>query len=109
MEGAWYGKGEEAYAQADSEHFATAGSGQHERKDATDSLPGAGIPRRTFYRWRKENGGLKTDRAKRLKELVQENSKLKRLGRAQSGQAAPSRHHPGKLLSPGVDELLGGG
>jgi putative transposase len=33
----------------------------------------------TFYRWRKEFGGLKLDQAKRLKELERENSKLKRL------------------------------
>ncbi len=39
----------------------------------------AGITEQTFYRWRKEYGGMKTDQAKRLKELEQENSKLKRL------------------------------
>jgi putative transposase len=33
----------------------------------------------TYYRWRKEYGGLKVDQAKRLKELEQENGKLKRL------------------------------
>lgn len=33
----------------------------------------------TYYRWRKEYGGFKADHAKRLKELEQENSKLKRL------------------------------
>jgi putative transposase len=33
----------------------------------------------TYYRWRKEYGGLKLDQAKRLKELERENSKLKRL------------------------------
>ena len=33
----------------------------------------------TFYRWRKEFGGLKLESAKRLKELEKENSKLKRL------------------------------
>ena len=33
----------------------------------------------TFYRWRKEYGGLKMDQAKRLKELEKENGKLKRL------------------------------
>ena len=33
----------------------------------------------TFYRWRKEFGGLKLDQAKRLKELERENAKLKRL------------------------------
>jgi len=39
----------------------------------------SGITEQTFYRWRKEYGGLKVDQAKRLKELEQENSKLKRL------------------------------
>ena len=33
----------------------------------------------TYYRWRKEFGGLKLDQAKRLKELERENAKLKRL------------------------------
>ena len=39
----------------------------------------AGIVEQTYYRWRKEYGGLQVDQAKRLKELEQENSKLKRL------------------------------
>jgi len=39
----------------------------------------AEITVQTFYRWRKEFGGLKLDQAKRLKELEKENSKLKRL------------------------------
>jgi putative transposase len=33
----------------------------------------------TYYRWRREYGGLKVDQARRLKELEQENAKLKRL------------------------------
>ena len=33
----------------------------------------------TYYRWRKEYGGLKLDQAKRLKELERENAKLKRV------------------------------
>ena len=33
----------------------------------------------TYYRWRNEFGGLKTDQAKRLKELERENAQLKRL------------------------------
>jgi putative transposase len=33
----------------------------------------------TYYRWRREFGGLKLDQAKRLKELEKENSRLKRL------------------------------
>ena len=37
------------------------------------------ITEQTYYRWRKEYGGLKLDQAKRLKELERENTKLKRL------------------------------
>lgn len=33
----------------------------------------------TYYRWRKEYGGLGVDQARRLKELEQENSRLKRV------------------------------
>lgn len=33
----------------------------------------------TYYRWRKEFGGLKLGQAKRLKELEKENTRLKRL------------------------------
>jgi transposase-like protein len=32
----------------------------------------------TYYRWRKEYGGLRVDQARRLKELEQENSRLKK-------------------------------
>jgi putative transposase len=39
----------------------------------------AEITAQTYYRWRKEFGGLKLDQAKRLKELERENAKLKRL------------------------------
>src|ERR1017187_9449513 len=38
-----------------------------------------GITEQTYYRWRKEYGGLQVDQARRLKELEQENVKLKRL------------------------------
>ena len=38
-----------------------------------------GITDKTFYRWRKEYGGLKVDQAKRLKDLEKENAQLKRL------------------------------
>jgi transposase-like protein len=39
----------------------------------------AAITQQTYYRWRKEFGGLKLDQAKRMKELERENAKLKRL------------------------------
>ena len=38
-----------------------------------------GVTDHTYYRWRKEYGGLKVDQAKRFKELEQENARLKRL------------------------------
>ncbi len=39
---------------------------------------GFGISEQSYYRWRREYGGLKLDQAKRLKEVEQENSRLKR-------------------------------
>jgi Transposase. len=39
----------------------------------------AGITEQTYYRWRKEYGGINTNEAKRLKELEKENLRLKRL------------------------------
>jgi len=38
-----------------------------------------GITEQTYYRWRKEYGGMKVDQAKRLKELEAENTRLKKL------------------------------
>jgi len=38
----------------------------------------AGITEQTFYRWRKEYGGLKLEQAKKLKELQKENAQLRR-------------------------------
>ena len=38
-----------------------------------------GITDQTYYRWRREYGGLKVDQARRLKELEQENARLKRV------------------------------
>lgn len=39
----------------------------------------AGITEQTYYRWRKEYGGMGTSEAKRLKELEKENARLKKL------------------------------
>jgi putative transposase len=38
-----------------------------------------GITPNTYYRWRKEYGGLRIDQAKRLKELERENTRLKKI------------------------------
>jgi len=37
-----------------------------------------GVTVNTYYRWRKEYGGMQVNQAKRLKELERENSRLKR-------------------------------
>ena len=37
-----------------------------------------GVTQFTYYRWRKEYGGLKTNQVKRLKELEQENERLRK-------------------------------
>jgi transposase-like protein len=38
-----------------------------------------GVTEQTYYRWRKEYGGLKLDQARRLKELEKENARLKKV------------------------------
>jgi transposase-like protein len=48
-------------------------------KSTPQACKEAEITAQTYYRWRKEFGGLKLDQAKRLRELERENSKLKRL------------------------------
>ena len=37
------------------------------------------VTEQTYYRWRKEYGGLRIDQAKRLKKLEKENARLKRI------------------------------
>ena len=54
-----------------------------ERRDLPQELYQQGLPgdvsEQTYYRWKKEYGGLRIDQAKRLKELEKENARLKRL------------------------------
>jgi transposase-like protein len=38
-----------------------------------------GITEQTYYRWRKEYGGMKTVQVRKLKELERENSRLKKV------------------------------
>ena len=38
-----------------------------------------GVSEQTYYRWRKEYGGVRTDQIKRLKEVEKENARLKKL------------------------------
>jgi putative transposase len=38
-----------------------------------------GVTEQTYYRWRKEYGGMRLEQAKRLKDLERENARLKKL------------------------------
>jgi len=42
------------------------------------AIKSIGITEVTYYRWRQEYGGMSTSQAKRLKELEQENSRLRK-------------------------------
>jgi putative transposase len=56
-----------------------------------------GVTETTYYRWRKEYGGLKVDQARRLKELEKENARLKRLlGEAELDKAILKEAAAGK-------------
>ena len=48
-------------------------------KSTPQACKEARIHTQTYYRWRKEYGGLKVEQATRLKELEKENTRLKRL------------------------------
>ncbi|MBB2192034.1 IS3 family transposase [Gluconacetobacter azotocaptans] len=68
---------------------------------AAEACRRIGVSEQTYYRWRKEYGGLKTDQARRMKELEKENAWLRRavsdltLDKLILQEAAK-----GKLLSP---------
>ena len=48
-------------------------------KNVAEACRQIGVTDQTYYRWRKEYGGVRTDQAKRLKELDRENARLKKL------------------------------
>jgi len=47
-------------------------------KSISQACKQLGVTDQTYYRWRKQYGGMKVDQAKRLKELEAENARLKR-------------------------------
>lgn len=48
-------------------------------KTMDEVIRALGVTGNTYYRWRKQYGGMGTDQAKRLKELEAENARLKRV------------------------------
>jgi putative transposase len=47
-------------------------------QSVADAVRTIGVTEVTYYRWRQEFGGLKTDQVKRMKELEAENARLRR-------------------------------
>jgi putative transposase len=47
-------------------------------KSVADAIRAVGVTEVTYYRWRQEFGGLKSDQVKRLKDLEAENARLRR-------------------------------
>jgi putative transposase len=47
-------------------------------RTVADAIRQIGVTEVTYYRWRSEYGGLKSDQVKRLKELEMENARLRR-------------------------------
>ena len=70
-------------------------------KTVIEAIKKIGVTEQTYYRWKKQYGGLRIDQAKRMKDLEKENSRLKRLLadaeldkailRPSSGSALPGR------------------
>ena len=48
-------------------------------KTIAEAVRQIGVTEQTYYRWRKEYGGMNTSDAKRMKELEKENARLKKL------------------------------
>ena len=47
--------------------------------DVIQACRQAGVSEQSYYRWRKQYGGMKIDQAKKYKELERENTQLKKL------------------------------
>ena len=71
-----------------------------EGKKVPEVVKALGIHEVTYYRWRKEYGGLKVSQAKRLKELERENLRLRREWVEQVEEKLVRVHLSGLLASP---------
>jgi putative transposase len=48
-------------------------------KSVTEACRGAGFTDQTYYRWKRQYGGMRIDEAKRMKELEKENTRLRKV------------------------------
>ncbi len=68
---------QERYCRRDRRE-AAAGRCSHRKVERGRRHPSIGVSEVTYYRWRQEFGGLKSDQVKRLKDLETENQRLRR-------------------------------
>ena len=66
-----------------------------------------GVAEQTYYRWRKEYGGLGRDQARRLKDLERENSRLKKLVRTCLWTTPFCVRRPRETSEPGQEGSCG--
>jgi len=57
---------------------------QSQGKSVAEAVRQIEVSEMTYYKWRKQYGGLRVDQAKRLKELEQENQRLRKVVADQS-------------------------
>ena len=71
-----------------------------------DAVRSIGVTQVTYYRWRREYGGLQMDQVKRMKELELENQRLRKaVSDLTLRQADPGGSRQGKPLSPAPSRL----
>ncbi|MCQ0093974.1 IS3 family transposase [Roseovarius sp. M141] len=74
---------------------------QGQGSSIADAVRQIGVTQQTYYRWRKEYGGMSRDQLKRLKELEVENTRLRRaVSDLTLDKMILTEAAPGKLLSP---------
>ncbi|MBM1223061.1 IS3 family transposase [Ponticoccus sp. SC2-23] len=74
---------------------------QGQGNSIADAVRQIGVTQQTYYRWRKEYGGMSRDQLKRLKELETENARLRRaVSDLTLDKMILTEAAPGKLLSP---------
>jgi hypothetical protein len=69
----------QTHTRADHPSSPRSGSASFPRSFGQRVSKKLGIAVQTYYRWRREYGGLKVDQAKRLRDLEKENARLKRV------------------------------
>ena len=59
-------------------HLRTVEVMVNQNKTVAESCRSIGVSEQTYYKWRKDYGGMQISQAKRLKELEKENTRLKK-------------------------------